>query len=201
MRTLLAYPSSTINELAQAVGINGISVRHHLTALEADDLIKSSEERHGVGRPRYIYSLSEKGIELFPTSYLRLTQRILKTLSNQLPPESLHAFFEEIGTEIAKPYENNLDAKTLDERLQIIKTALTNEGFIVDVEKNEDSFKLTNLSCPYYHIGLDHSVVCTIDYTVIARLSGTAIKVVSCMFDGSNKCIYTISTQSEVKND
>lgn len=201
MRTLLAYPGSTINELAQAVGINGISVRHHLTALEAEDLIKSSEERHGVGRPRLIYSLTEKGIEIFPTSYLRLTQRIMKTLSNLMPSESMHALFEEIGSEIAKPYENNLEDKSLDERLQIIQTVLTNEGFIVEVKKNDNSFTLTNLSCPYYRIGLDHPVVCTIDHTVITRLSGTAIKVVSCIYDGSNKCIYKIPTQSEVKYD
>ena len=72
LRTLLAFPGSTINDLAEAVGINGISIRHHLTSLEADDLVVSSEERHGVGRPRLVYSLTDAGIEEFPSSYLRL---------------------------------------------------------------------------------------------------------------------------------
>ena len=69
LRTLLAFPGSTIIDLAEAVGINGISIRHHLTSLEADGLVTSSEERHGVGRPHLVYTLTDKGIEQFPTSW------------------------------------------------------------------------------------------------------------------------------------
>ena len=66
LRRILAFPGSTINDLAQAVGINGISIRHHLTAMEAEGLVQSNEERHGVGRPRLTYSLTNKGVEQFP---------------------------------------------------------------------------------------------------------------------------------------
>lgn len=201
LRTLLAFPGSTINDLAEAVGINGISVRHHLTALEAEDLIKSAEERHGVGRPRLIYSLTEKGIEKFPTSYLQLTKRILETLNQKLSPNALQAFFEEIGAEIAQPYLHDLEGKSLDTRIQLVKTALTNEGFIVELSKDEQAYTMSSLSCPYYRIGLDHPVVCTIDHTVINKLTGAEIEVESCIFDGADRCTYRIPAQGGGKND
>lgn len=201
LRTLLAFPGSTINDLAEAVGINGISVRHHLTALEAEDLVTSAEERHGVGRPRLIYALTDKGVETFPTRYLGLTKRILATLKNKLTPDALHSFFEEIGATIAEPYEANLEAKSLNERLMILKTALTNEGFIIEVTKYEESYTLTSLSCPYYRIGLDNPVICTIDHTVINRLLGAEIEVMACIYNGSDRCIYKIPNKSEVKYD
>lgn len=197
LRTLLAHPNSTINDLAESVGINGISVRHHLTALEAEDLIKSAEERHGVGRPRLIYSLTEKGVETFPTSYLRLTQRILESLEDTLSPDALHAFFEKIGAEIAKPYQNNLDSKSIDERLKLIETALSHEGFIVEVTRNADAYTLTNLSCPYYRIGLNYPMICTIDRTVINKLIGTDIEIKTCIADGSDRCSYKIPQQRQ----
>ncbi len=50
MRTLLTRPRITINELAENVGINPISVRHHISSLAAEGLVESEEERHGVGR-------------------------------------------------------------------------------------------------------------------------------------------------------
>ncbi|MEW6403423.1 MAG: winged helix-turn-helix transcriptional regulator, partial [Chloroflexota bacterium] len=34
LKTLLRKPHSTINEMAEVVGINPISVRHHLTNLQ-----------------------------------------------------------------------------------------------------------------------------------------------------------------------
>jgi len=192
LRTLLAFPESTINDLAEAVGINGISVRHHLTALEAEDLVISAEERHGVGRPRLIYSLTEKGNENFPTSYLRLTRRILETLKNQLSQESLHAFFEEIGKKIVEPYETNLSDKSFDERVKLVETALTHEGFTIEITKEKDAYTLTSLTCPYYRIGLGHPMVCAIDHTVISRLSGADIHLKSCIYNGSDRCIYKI---------
>ncbi len=58
LQTLLTSPRSAINDLALAVGINGISVRHHLTNLQADGLVTYEEERHGVGRPLMVYLLN-----------------------------------------------------------------------------------------------------------------------------------------------
>ncbi|NOQ40585.1 MAG: winged helix-turn-helix transcriptional regulator, partial [Anaerolineales bacterium] len=66
LRTLLLNQRRTVNDLAEAVDINPISVRHHITKLEAEGLIQSEEERHGVGRPRLVYSLTNKGMEQFP---------------------------------------------------------------------------------------------------------------------------------------
>jgi DeoR family transcriptional regulator, suf operon transcriptional repressor len=197
LRTLLAYPGSTINTLAEAVGINGISIRHHLTALEAEDLVVSAEERHGVGRPRLIYSLSEKGIETFPTSYLRLTHHILDVLTHKLPPAELHELFEDIGMEMAEPYEFGIDGKPLDERIELLKTAMTKEGFIIEIQKNADEYILTSLSCPYFKVGKDHPIVCTLDHTLISRLLGTPFEVVACICQGADRCIYKIPAQSE----
>jgi DeoR family transcriptional regulator, suf operon transcriptional repressor len=196
LRTLLAFPGSTINDLAESVGINGISVRHHLTALEADNLVTSSEERHGVGRPRLVYSLTEKGVEEFPTNYLRLTRRILDILNQKLPPSELQLIFETIGAEIAETYEKDIADKSLEERIMLVKTAMTNEGFIVEVKKDEDSFILTSLSCPYYQVGLDHPVVCRLDQTLISRLLGSQIEPKTCIFEGSDRCTFQIPVES-----
>lgn len=192
LRTLLAYPGSTINDLAQAVGINGISVRHHLTALEAENLVTSAEERHGVGRPRLVYSLTDKGVEEFPTNYLRLTQRILDTLNEKLSPDELKSMFEDIGAEIAEPYQKDLEHKSLAERVKLVKTAMTREGFIVEIEENEKAYVITSLSCPYYQVGLDHPIVCNLDRTMIARLLGSEIEPESCIFEGSHCCTFQV---------
>ena len=93
LTTLVSEPRSTINDLADAVGINAISVRHHLTSLEAEGLVTAEEERHGVGRPRLVYFLTEKGLERFPTRYLRLTNRILDQIKETLPQATVKDTF------------------------------------------------------------------------------------------------------------
>ena len=85
LQSLLKKPRSTINDLAEAVGINPISVRHHLTNLQMEGLVESQEERHGVGRPRLVYVLTDEGMERFPTRYMLLTTRLLSQMKETMP--------------------------------------------------------------------------------------------------------------------
>lgn len=192
LRTLLAHPDSSIRYLAEEVGINSISIRHHLTALEAENLITSAEQRHGVGRPRLIYSLTEKGVEQFPTSYFRLTRYLLSALKESLPEDQLMKIFQKIGNEIAEKYDFNPEDKTAEDRLKTIKKILTKEGFIFDWFEKEDVFYLTFLSCPYFKIGLVHPVVCEIDHAIISSFFSKPLKINTCISKGDNRCIYEI---------
>jgi len=192
LRTLLSYPESTINDLAEAVGINGISIRHHLTNLEAEDLVMSTEERHGVGRPRLIYSLTEKGIEKFPTSYLRLSQYLIESLKNRYANKEIKQIFEDIGRNIAASYKINLDDHSTEERLSLLKKIMTKEGFVVEVSDHPDYYSLNALSCPYYKIGLSHSEVCSLDHTLVSEFFTVPVSIQSCILEGDEYCSFQI---------
>lgn len=198
LRTLLANPKSSINHLAETVGINGISIRHHLTALEAENLVVSSEERHGVGRPRLVYSLTDKGIELFPTSYLKLTKRILESLKEKMTSEEITQIFKEIGADIASAHEAELNGLPLEKRLELLKRILTKEGFIVDLISENDGYTLKSLSCPYLRIGMEHPEICALDVNLISAFLSSPVSVETCIFDNDNCCTYVIPMDVEM---
>lgn len=192
LRTLLLSPESTINELAEAVGINGISIRHHLTSLEADDLVVSSEERHGVGRPRLIYSLTDKGVEKFPTGYLRLTKRVIGALNETMTSTEIASLFGSIGTQIAQSYAEDLEIKPIKERLKILKKIMTREGFIFEYNKNQNAYTLSSFSCPYHQIISEHPELCNIDYQLISNVLLTTVEIKTCILKGDEFCSYCV---------
>ena len=100
LRTLLNRQRTTINELAEAVEINPISVRHHISKLEAEGFITSEEERHGVGRPRRLYFLTNAGMEQFPSRYLNLSILLLEKLKESLPKKTVNKLFKDMATEM-----------------------------------------------------------------------------------------------------
>ena len=63
LRAIKTQGRTTVAELAARTQITSVSVRHHLSTLAAEGLVKSTEVRQGVGRPRLVYSLSEAGQE------------------------------------------------------------------------------------------------------------------------------------------
>jgi DeoR family suf operon transcriptional repressor len=194
LRSLLLNQKRTVNELAEAVDINPISVRHHVTKLEAEGLILSEEERHGVGRPRLIFSLTPKGMEQFPQRYLQLTLRLLEQLKSSLPEKVLGNIFKDVAEGIAEDLTHDINLEDLDlkERLELLQEVLTAEGFMVEIQEEEGNFYIVEASCPYHHVGEDYPEICVVDQELIAHFVSSTPKRIECILEGDKQCKYLI---------
>ena len=190
-------PRIAISELAEAVGINAISVRHHLTNLTAEGLISADEVRHGVGRPRLVYSLTQDGMERFPTKYLRLTTRLLAQMKETMPAPAVSKLFSQVAEEMAKEYSEQIKGLSMEERLDFVKEMLSREGFTVEWEKKGTEYQIHEISCPYLQIGVAHPEVCTVDQTLISKMLALPAQKVQCILDGSAHCTYVVNTSNK----
>jgi predicted ArsR family transcriptional regulator len=192
LQTLLRKPKITINEIAEAVGINAISVRHHLSNLEKEGLIAAEEERHGVGRPRLVYSLTEEGMERFPTKYLRLTTRLLAQMKETMPGPVVTQLFNQVAEDLANQYAADIKGLSMEERLDFVKELLAQEGFTVEWEMKDGQYQIHEISCPYYQIGVAHPEVCTMDQTLISKMLAVPASKVQCILSGGAHCTYVV---------
>ncbi|NLG73712.1 MAG: winged helix-turn-helix transcriptional regulator [Chloroflexi bacterium] len=192
LQTLLVNKRCTINELAEAVDINPISVRHHINRLQAEGLVSSEEERHGVGRPRRVYFLTEEGVETFPSRYVRLPTMLLEQLKETMPPSMINQIFSEIAKELASDYTDDLEALSMEERLDLVKQMLNNEGFTVKWEKQGDHYQIHEVSCPYYYVGQTHPEVCSVDQTLISTVLSVPAEKIKCVLHGDARCTYIV---------
>lgn len=194
LQTLLRRPKIRINDLAEAVGINPISVRHHLTNLQMEGLIAADEERHGVGRPRLVYSLTEDGMEKFPTKYFRLITRLLNQMKETMPGPVVAKLFSQIAEDLASEYSSQIQGLSMEERLEFVKELLAQEGFTVEWEKKGNEYQIHEISCPYYQIGIAHPEVCTVDQTLISKMLALPANKVQCILDGATHCTYVVQS-------
>ncbi len=197
--TLLKQKRCTINELAEAVEINPISVRHHITRLEAEGLVTSAEERHGVGRPRRSYFLTENGMERFPTRYMRLTMRLLEQMKDSLPSSMVKSLFSQMALDVIADYQGDLESMNMDERLKVLKEMLNNEGFNIEWELEGDQYHIRETNCPYYHVGQNHPEVCSVDQTLISTVLALPAEKVKCILHGDQTCTYIVPSSIQIK--
>ena len=200
LQSLLRRPRSTINELAEVVGINPISVRHHLTNLQVEGLVDADEERHGVGRPRLVYLLTEDGMERFPTRYLRLTTRLLSQMKEKLPGAVVGELFKEVATGLAEEHEAQLKGLNVEERLDTLKELLAEEGFVVEWEKKDGEYHIHEITCPYLQVGHAHPEVCTVDQTLISKMLAVPANKIQCILSGAAHCTYVIQNTAVENN-
>ncbi|GAA5342934.1 MAG: transcriptional regulator [Anaerolineaceae bacterium] len=193
LNTLLTQRQATIKQLSEVVGINGISVRHHLINLQAEGLVTAEEQRHGVGRPAFVYRLTEKGMERFPTNYLKLTNYLLTELEETLSPEEVEATFKRIGKKQAEESTNIDKNQPIEAQLEQLANQLASDRFLLSWKKEGDSIILQSDNCPYLHVGKEHPEICKIDETLFSEALGREVKLETCMLRGDPRCTYKIN--------
>jgi predicted ArsR family transcriptional regulator len=191
LTTIKLHPKSTIIEIADQVDINAISVRHHLTTLQAEGLIMAEEERHGVGRPRLVYSLTDRGMENFPSRYFHLVNSLMDQIKETLPVKDVNSLFRNMAEKLTSEYEPMLAKMTIEERLELLKTILNNEGFDVEWEKQGKQYSIKEISCPFFRIGDNHPEVCLFDKSIISNILDIPMNKLSHQNREEDLCTYT----------
>lgn len=193
LHTLKASAQCNIESLADEADISPVTVRHHLNALQAEGLVEVESVRRKVGRPYYVYSLSEKGNELFPQKYFSLTSRLLEELKDRLPPETVNEIFISLVERIMEEREGEFEGLPFEERLNYVINLLGKEGFLARWEKMADGrYQIIEYSCPYISMGHQHTEVCTLDKQLMITVLGTAVEQHSCMLNGDDCCQFTL---------
>lgn len=196
LQTLHQAQRCTINEIADAVQINPISVRHHIAKLQIEGLVDSAEERHGVGRPRRVYFLTELGLERFPTRYVQMSLRLLEQLKQKLPAHLVQELFTEIARTLMNEQtagNSDLANMAIEQRLELVKTLLMKEGFELEWEQKDGAYYIRETNCPYFQIGQAHPEICLIDQTLISNVLAVPVQKVRCVLHGDNYCTYVVS--------
>ena len=127
VRTLKSQGKCTVNDLAEAAEVSPVSVRHHITALQANNLVRAEEVKHGVGRPYHVFSLTEKAFELYPGRYFKLTNRLLDEIKDHVSEELISELFTGVANAMATQYASQLQGLTLEERLPRLMEMLGDE--------------------------------------------------------------------------
>src|SRR4051794_21962147 len=95
---------STVKKMAGLFGLTPTGVRQHLAVLERDGLIEAEEQRGRVGRPAFVYQLTERGEASFPTNYAMLANLLLEELRSMAGADALQRLLRRVSSRMAECY-------------------------------------------------------------------------------------------------
>lgn len=172
--------------------ITAVTVRHHLSILQREELITASEFRrkNSPGRPQHTYMLTEKAQEHFPNNYQKLAESLLQTIQKHLPPDSVNVIIEGVADQFAQ--EAQIPNIPLLERLNMVVKYLNDNGYDADWEACEEGYRLHTANCPYHGITHQDLRLCDMDMRLISSLLGIVPRRVEHLADGDAKCSYLI---------
>jgi len=185
---------ATVDSLAAALGLTPITVRHHLSILQSEGYIVARHERRKVGRPHYVFVLTEKANDFFPQSYHLLADRVLAEVQSLVGREQMATLFRRIAHRLVADVKPRLTGETLEQRLDEATRLLADEGFLARWEKTADGYVIYELNCPYRRVVREHEEICIMDHQILSDLLDVPVEKVECIVTGGSRCTYRIPT-------
>jgi len=195
IRVLKTRGDATVLGLADQVGVSPVTVRHHLSSLQADGLVGAKIERRAVGRPHHVYYLTDAGEELLPQQYLGFSRRLLERISGSFSPELVSQLFEGMAREIVGEHAHRLRETSPAERMRILAEILQAEGFLISWEQHGDEYRIIEYNCPYRRLAQDYPVVCQLDKAVIMTVLQAPAERVQYRIEGAAHCAFRIALE------
>ncbi len=192
--------SATVDQLSQGIGLASATIRRHLDILQRDHLVSFEQMRKRLGRPEFVYSLTEEGYEAGFRDYRKLLQHVLAEVANLEPsdleevsgPELLHALMTKTSRSMTDHHLASSDS-SWEERLARLERALDEEGFSPELTPQNSHVEIRLWNCPFRATALRQESVCTFDHQLITRVMGVQPVRQFTIHDGSMNCSYLVA--------
>lgn len=189
---LLAQPR-TAKDIAESLKIQVSAARKHLERLRELGLVDERFQKAEIGRPKKIYTLTEKGKELFPRRYDMLLNETLAQLAKSKGAEYPESIMNQIADMVAK---RELPGQaTRGEKAEKLVKLLDGLGFQASLKKSDNAFVFTSSNCPLLKTAEAHQeIVCRgFHEELIKRYLGAKhVKRETWIVDGDPYCTHIL---------
>jgi predicted ArsR family transcriptional regulator len=189
--------SATIDQLSQEIALASATIRRHLDILQRDRLVTFQQVHKKLGRPEFVYSLTEEGHESGYRDYQKLLTLLLsqikvsshEELANKDGEELVQFLIGRISDQISASYTEPA-LPSPEARIARLEQALTDGGFSPQLTRENGIVRIRLCNCPFRAAALCEGSVCLFDQRLIASILDVEPARESTIRDGGTTCSY-----------
>jgi len=183
----------SIDDLSRELGITSMGIRQHLLSLERKGLIDFITKRQGIGRPAFLYKLTQKADELFPKRYCEFVVDMLKDIEKNEGLDKVNDIFRWRKNRLMKEMKDALsDKKTVQEKVTGLRDVLESKGYYVDLSWADGNYVLKQFNCPIARLASEYREACQYELQMYKDIFGKDVTREECLAEGNTSCTYVI---------
>lgn len=187
--------ASSVDDLAQELGLTDNAVRAHLATLERDGLVERSGIIPGLRKPHTAYQLTNEAGHLFPKAYHTLLNQLLIVLKNRLDARQLQEILGEVARQLAGDRKSSDLNESIVSRAERAVAVMEELGGVAIPENDVDKLLIRSGSgCPFADTVSEHPEICRLAETLLSEITGLEVRE-HCQRGNSPKCAFEIITE------
>ncbi|MBA2299512.1 MAG: helix-turn-helix domain-containing protein [Chloroflexi bacterium] len=190
-------------ELAAGLGVSRTGVLQQLHALEAAGLVSREAVRHGVGRPRHVYDVTDAAQDLFPTNYDGLASGLLAAIRAIGGEELVDGVFNErrriSRDRIRRRMADRLtpEARLVD-RARELAVIQDEQGYLAEALIGADGvIRLVERNCAIHRVAADNGAACQAELELFREILGPDVQRETHIAAGDRCCTYRIGSAAD----
>jgi DeoR family transcriptional regulator, suf operon transcriptional repressor len=181
-----------VSELADAMEVTATAVRQRLTRLMTQNAIQREAIRHGRGRPKHRYWLTEKGMSLTGSNFTDLAMTLWREIGKSNDPELRRQTMRRIAQALATGYSDQISGNTPEERMRSLAILLQQRRIPASVEVTDQGPVLTEHACPYPNLAEQDREICNMERMMFSELLGQNVELTQCRLQGGSDCRFQV---------
>jgi len=184
--------------IAVAIGASRSGVAQQLRALEGAGLVSRTAVRHGVGRPRHLFDVTDDAQELFPSNYgglaSGLVAAILEIGGDTLLEDVMAARGRQTGSVLRATLGAALPpGATLVDRVRELARLQDALGYLAEAQIDDGAVRLVQHNCAVHDIAVTNGAACRAELAMFRDLLGPGVERECHILNGDRNCTYRVA--------
>lgn len=194
----LSYSSLSMDDLSDLLGINKNAVKEHMDSLISKGYVRYDFKHAQTGRPKKVFDLTEKGMDLFPKRYAALASLLMNEIRGEMGDDALNHLLAGVADKLVKNYASrdpghsgtNPEDSKLD-RLHVFVESLNKMGYSARLVVEGDSVKIVRYNCIFYDLAKENAgAICgSLGMNILKEGLGENFTIKEKFSTGDRKCV------------
>jgi predicted ArsR family transcriptional regulator len=180
--------SASAADLARQFGLSPNAVRQQLVVLERDGLVVEKPVRRGPTKPTLEFSLTQDADRLFPQSYDKMLDAVLREVREQFGSPAVERIFDGLSKRAVERARQRITAETPEQKVAQLTEMLRESGVVAEYSLIDGGFALHEHNCPYSGVSKEHPEMCQVIHNVIDETIGGEHVQTESLLEGGKEC-------------
>lgn len=183
----------SLGDLSTGLDITKVATLKHVTKMEENGLIQRRYASLGRGRPKCMFSLTEKGEDSLPKNYSDIALEALNFIDENFGRKFVAEILKLRTQKLVSRYKGELLNLEKNESVLALSRLRDLEGYMSSSKQlDESTFELIEYNCPILNISKSYSEACAAENQLFKEVISAEVESTHRLVSGGKLCRFVI---------
>ncbi len=180
----------SLETLSQALGVTVSATRQQMAILQSEGIVVTSSVRKGPGRPKHLYTLTDKAESHFTKRYADVALSFIDTVVELEGEKKLIEVLTKRRKTTEEHYLRETKGLSCSAKFKRIGELQDSKGYMAETDRDGDTLVLREHNCPFIDVARKYPQFCESERRLYEKVLKKKVRLKDCRARGADVCVF-----------